>query len=96
MNLISFEISFFIILQNQTDCFYISAFDTPNVSTKDLVKKYNDSPDSLYYLKPFLDCYLLMDKEHNPSKEELKIIKETILYALDYYINGKDFCGTLE
>lgn len=78
------------------DFFYISAFDTPNISTNDLVKLYISSQDSLYYLKPFLDCYLLMDKNHSPSEEELKLIKETILYALDYYINGNDFIGTLK
>lgn len=76
--------------------FYVSAFDTPNVSTNDMLKMYNSSPNSLYYLKPFVDCYLLMDKNSEPSKDELETIKETILYALDYYIDGKDFIGTLE
>lgn len=84
------------VYTGKANYFYISAFDTPNISTKDLVKMYNDSPDSLCYLKPFIECYLLMDKDHKPSEEELETIKETILYALDYYINGKDFSGTLE
>lgn len=84
------------VYTGKADYFYVSAFDTPNISTSDLVKIYNDSPDSFYYLKPFLDCYLLMNKNHKPSEEELENIKETILYALDYYINGKDFVGILE
>lgn len=37
-----------------------------------------------------------MDKDKRPSDEDMETIKETILYALDYYINGKDFIGTLE
>ena len=84
------------VYTGKADYFYISAFDTPNISTNDLVKMYNNSPDSLYYLKPFIDCYLLMNKDQKPSKEELEDIKEAILYALDYYINGKDFIGALE
>ena len=84
------------VYTGKADYFYVSTFDKPNISTSDLVKIYNDSPDSLYYLKPFLDCYLLMNKNQKPSEEELENIKKIILYALDYYINGKDFIGILE
>ena len=79
------------VYTGKADYFYIYAFDTPNDSTYDLVKMYNDSPDSLYYLKPYIDCYLLMNEDKMPSEEELENIKVTILYALEYYINGKDF-----
>lgn len=84
------------VYTGKEDCFYISAFDTPNISTNNLKILYNDQPDRLSYLKPFIDCYVLMDKDNKPSEDKLKTIKETILYALDYYINGKDFTGTLE
>lgn len=84
------------VYTGKTDYFYVSAFNTPNISTDDLISIYNKDTDTLYYLKPFIDCYLLMDKNKKPSEEELQTIKETILYALDYYINGKDFVGTLE
>lgn len=84
------------VYMGKADYFYVPAFDTPNVSTYDLVNMYNNDIDNLNYLKPFIDCYLLMNKNSKPSKDELETIKETILYALDYYIGGKDFAGTLE
>ena len=84
------------VYTGKEEYFYISAFNTPNISTEDLVDLYNRNPDGLYYLKPYLDCYQLMNKNKKPSEEELETIKETILYALEYYINGKDFTGTLD
>ena len=80
-----------LVYQGKEKYFYISAFDTPNISTKELLKMYNDDKENLYFLKPFLDCYILMDKNNEPSDEDMQNIKSTILYALDYYCNGKDF-----
>ncbi len=84
------------VYTGESDYFYISTFDTPNISTYDLVNMYNKDANKLNYLKPFLDCYLLMDENQKPSEDELETIKKTIMYALDYYISGKDFGGTLE
>lgn len=85
------------VYTGKTDVFYEHGFDgSPNRMTKDLLALYNTDSEKYYYLKPLLDCYLLMNEDYKPSEEELETIKETILYALDYYINGKDFIGTLE
>ena len=80
-----------LVYQGKEKYFYISAFDTPNTSTNALLGMYNDDKENLYFLKPFLDCYILMDKNSEPSDEDMQNIKSTILYALDYYCNGKDF-----
>lgn len=64
---------------------------TSEITTKELLSLYNSDTKKYYYLKPYLDCYLLMNKKHEVSKEELENIKSTILYAIDYYINGVDF-----
>lgn len=96
MGLHSFVEQYDNVYTGKEDYFYRSEFDNPNYSTKDLVNLYNKNPDDLYYLKPYIDCYLLMDKNKKPSEKELENIKETILYALDYYLKGKDFIGTLE
>lgn len=60
-------------------------------TTQELLNLYNSDNEKYHYLKPYLDCYLLMNKEHEVSKEELENIKSTILYAIDYYINGVDY-----
>ena len=80
------------VYTGKEDYFYIWGWDDSN----DLLKLYNNNPESYYYLKPYLDCYLLMDRNKKPYKKELETIKEAILYALEYYINGKDFVGSLE
>lgn len=82
-----------LVYQGEEKYFYVSAFNTPNVSTNELLNMYNNDKDNLYFLKPFLDCYILMDKNKEPSEEKMKEIKSTILYALDYYCNGKDYIG---
>lgn len=93
-------ISYEDIYTNKEDIFYNGAFDSRQKSgeknVKDLLDLYDTDNEKYYYLKPFLDCYLLMNKDHKPTEKELETIKKTILYALDYYINGKDFVGTLE
>ena len=47
---------------------------------------YNSDPEFYYFLKPFLDCYNLMDKNNEVSEKELLKIKETILAAKEFYI----------
>ena len=79
------------VYQGKEKYFYISAFDTPNISTNELLSLHNNDKENLYFLKPFLGCYVLMDKNDEPSDEDLQNIKDAILYALDYYYNGKDF-----
>ncbi|MBD5555225.1 MAG: hypothetical protein HDQ95_07800 [Roseburia sp.] len=74
--------------------FYESAFE--GWYTKDVLKLYYSDNEKYYYLKPFLDCYLLMDEDYRPSDSKMETIKETILYALEYYCNGEDFVGTLD
>ena len=71
--------------------FYGNGFDTPSISTLKLLNLYNTDTEKYYYLKPYLDCYLLMDKDSIVADEELATIKETILYAIDFYVNGVDY-----
>lgn len=71
--------------------FYGNGFDTPAISTLELLNLYKADTEKYYYLKPYLDCYLLMDKDHKVTDKELVTIKETILYAIDYYVNGIDY-----
>ena len=85
-----------MVYRGEEKYFYVSAFDTPSISTNELLNMYNADKDNLYYLKPFLDCYVLMDKNDEPSDEDMKVIKESILYALEFYYNGKDFVGKLD
>ncbi len=85
-----------MVYQGKENYFYVSAFDTPNISTNELLNMYNNDKDNLYYLKPFLDCYVLMDNSIEPSEEDMQNIKTAILYALEYYYNGKDFKGNLK
>lgn len=73
------------VYQGKEKYFFVSAFDTPNISTKKLLDIYNADKENLYFLKPFLDCYILMGKNSEPSDEDMQNIKDTILYALDYY-----------
>lgn len=65
--------------------------DKGETNARGLAILYNSDPEKYYYLKPFVDCYLLMDKNHKVTDEGLKKIKETILYAIDYYANGVDY-----
>lgn len=91
MGLDWFVMTYDDVYTHKSKTFYSSAFDTPSTSTKELLRLYNSDTKKYYYLKPYLDCYLLMNKEHEVSKEELENIKSTILYAIDYYINGVDY-----
>lgn len=65
--------------------------ETNEKSTQELLNLYNSDNEKYYYLKPYLDCYLLMDEENEVGKEELEKIKSTIIYAIDFYVNGVDF-----
>lgn len=96
MGLDWYVIQYHEVYTNKSNVFYSGAFDSRDNSTRKLLNLYNSDNETYYYLKPYLDCYLLMDKDRKPSDEKLETIKETILYALDYYINGEDFVGTLE
>lgn len=91
MGLDWFVLSYDDVYTHKTKTFYSNAFDTPSTSTNKLLNLYNSDNKKYHYLKPYLDCYLLLDEEDEVDKEELEKVKSTILYAIDFYINGVDF-----
>ena len=85
------------VYMGKSDYFYLKDINSDG-RYSDLIEVYNANQDTLYYLKPLCDCYQLMDHYQYipPNESELENVKEKILYALEYYINGKDARVMLE